>query len=43
MTEREGKIVVNGRRGRRSDNLLYGLKEKRGYCKLKEEELASTL
>ena len=28
-----------GIRGRRRKQLLYDLKEKRGYCKLKEEAL----
>jgi hypothetical protein len=31
---------VTGRRGRRCKKLLFDLKEKRGYSKLKEEELA---
>jgi hypothetical protein len=33
----EGRIEVRGGRGRRLKQLLDGLKEKRGYCKLKEE------
>ena len=33
----EGRIEVMGRRGRRNKQLLAGLKEKRGYCKLKQE------
>jgi len=32
-----------GRRGRRRKQLLDDLKEKRGYCKLKEEALDGTL
>jgi hypothetical protein len=32
-----------GRRGRRSKELLDELKEKRGYCKLKEEALDRTV
>jgi hypothetical protein len=35
----EGRIEVMGRRGRRHEQLLAGLKEKRGCCKLKEEVL----
>jgi hypothetical protein len=39
----EGKIEerteVIGRQGRRRKQLLVDLKEKRGYCKLKEEEV----
>jgi hypothetical protein len=31
----EGRIEERGRRGRRHNHLLYDLKEKRGYCKLK--------
>jgi hypothetical protein len=34
---------VRGRRGRRRKQLLDGLKEKRGYCKLKKEALDRTL
>jgi hypothetical protein len=33
----EGKMEGKGRRGRRCKQLLDGLQEKRGYCKLKEE------
>jgi len=33
----EGRIEVTGRRGRRHEQLLADLKEKRGYCKLKQE------
>jgi len=35
----EGRIKVTGRRGKRRKKLLDDLKEKRGYCKLKEEAL----
>jgi len=34
---------VTGRRGRRRKKLLHDLKEKTGYCKLKEEALHRTL
>jgi hypothetical protein len=34
---------VKGIRGRRSKKLLDDLKEKRGYCKLKEEALDRTI
>jgi hypothetical protein len=40
---KEGRIEVKGRRGRRCRQLLDGFKEKRGYCKLKEEALDRTL
>jgi hypothetical protein len=36
----EGRIEVTGRGGRKCKQLLYGLKEKRGYCKLKGEAQA---
>ena len=43
----EGKagqmIHVKGRGGRRRKKLLDDLKEKRGYCKLKEEAIDRTL
>jgi hypothetical protein len=39
----EGRIEVTGRRGRRHEQLLDDLKEKRRYWKLKEEELDRTL
>jgi hypothetical protein len=40
----EGRREVTGRRGRRSKQLLDGLKQKRkGYCKLKEEALDCTV
>ena len=35
--EIKGKIKVTRRRARRRKKLLYNLKGKRGYCKLKEE------
>jgi hypothetical protein len=38
----EGRIEMTGRRGRRRKQLLDGLKEKRRYCKLKEEALDRT-
>jgi hypothetical protein len=38
----EGRIEVTGRRGRRRKKLLDDLKEKRRYCKLKEESLDHT-
>ena len=40
---KEGKIEVTGRRGRRRKQQLDNLKETRGYWKLKEEALGSTL
>ena len=36
-------MEVTERRGRRRKQLLSGLKEKRGYCKLKEDALDRTL
>jgi hypothetical protein len=39
----EGRIEVTEGRGRRNKELLDDLKEKRGYCKLKEEALGRTL
>jgi hypothetical protein len=39
----EGRIEMTGRRGRRCKQLLDDLKEKRRYCKLKEEALDRTL
>jgi hypothetical protein len=39
----EGRIEMTGRRGRRRKQLLDGLKEKRSYCKLKEEALDRTV
>jgi len=41
--QEEGKKKVTGRQGRRRRRLLDALKEKRGYCKLKEETLDRTL
>jgi hypothetical protein len=39
----EGRIKMTGRRGRRLKQLLDDLKDKRGYCKLKEDALDRTL
>jgi hypothetical protein len=39
----EGRIEVTGRRGRRRKQLLDGLKETRGYWKLKEDALHCTM
>jgi len=39
----KGRIEVTGRRGRRRRKLLNDLKEKRGYCHLKEEALDRTM
>jgi hypothetical protein len=39
----QGKIEVTGRRERRRKKQLNDLKEKRLYCKLKEEALDRTL
>jgi len=39
----EGRIEVSGRRGRRRKQLRDDLKEKRGYCELKEQALDRTL
>jgi hypothetical protein len=39
----EGRIEMTERRGRRRKQLLDDLKEKRGYCKLKEEAIDRTL
>jgi hypothetical protein len=38
----EGRLELTGRRGRRRKQLLYDLKEKRIYWKLKEEALDRT-
>jgi len=38
----EGRIEVTGTQGRRLKQLLNDLKEKRLYCKLKEESPAHT-
>ena len=45
VTERKIKRrrEMKGRRGRRSNQLLEGLKERRGYRKLQEEALDRTL
>jgi len=37
--DKEGRIEVTGRRERRCKQLVDDLKEKKGYCKLKEEPL----
>jgi len=39
----EGWIEVTGRRGRRRKELLYNIKEKRGYWKLKKDALDLTV
>jgi hypothetical protein len=39
----EGMIEMKGRLGRRRKQLLDDLKEKRGYCKLREEALDRTV
>jgi hypothetical protein len=39
----KGEIEVTGRGGRRRGNLLDDLKERRGYCHLKEEDLDRTV
>jgi hypothetical protein len=39
----EGELEGSGRQGRRRKQQLDDLKEKRGYCKLKEEALDRTL
>jgi hypothetical protein len=39
----EGRIEMTGRRGRRRKQILYDLKEKRRYWKLKEEAVDRTL
>jgi len=41
--EIKGRMEVTGRRGRRSGELLDDLKERRGYCHLKEEVLDRTV
>ena len=38
----KGGIEVTGRRGRRCKKLLDDLKERKGYCQLKEEALDHT-
>jgi len=39
----KGGIGVKGRKGRRCSKLLDDLKERRGYCHLKEEALDRTM
>ena len=39
----KGQIEVKRRRGRRRKKLLDDLKERRGYCQLKEEALDRTM
>ena len=39
----KGGIEVTGRRGRRRRKLLDDLKDRRGYCHLKEEALDRTV
>ena len=39
----KGRIEVTRRRGRRRKKLLDDLKDRRGYCKLKEETLDRTV
>ena len=39
----KGGIEVTGRRGRRRKKLLDDLKDRRGYCQLKEEALDRTM
>jgi hypothetical protein len=39
----KGEIEVKGRRGRRRRKLLDKLRERRGYCHLKEEALDRTM
>ena len=39
----EGRIEVMGRRGRRCKQLLYNIKQKMGYCILKEGVLCRIL
>ena len=41
--EVEARVSVSGRRGRTRKQLLYDLKERRLYCKLKEEAVDRTL
>jgi hypothetical protein len=41
--QKKGGIKVTGRKGRRRRNLLDDLKERRGYCHLKEEALDRTV
>jgi len=39
----EGRMVVTGRRGRGRKQLMDDVKEKGGYCKLKEEAAENSL
>ena len=39
----KGQIEVTGTRGRRREKLLDDLKDRRGYCQLKEEALDLTM
>jgi hypothetical protein len=39
----EGRIEVKGRQGRKRTQLLCDLKDRRGYCKFKEEVIARSL
>ena len=39
----QGQIEVTRRRGRRHKKLLDDLKDRRGYCQLKEEALDRTM
>ena len=39
----KGQLEVTRRRGRRSKKLLDDLKDRRGYCQLKEEALDRTM
>jgi hypothetical protein len=39
----EGRVAVTGRQGKRRKHLPEYLKEKREYCKLKEEALDGTV
>ena len=41
--KKKGQIEVIRRRGRRRKKLLYDLKDRRGYCRLKEEALDRTM
>ena len=43
MMNLKGQIKVTRRRGRRRKELLDDLKDRRGYCQLKEEALGRTL
>ena len=38
----KGQLEVTRRRGRRRKKLLHDLKDRRGYCQLKEEALVRT-